>query len=514
MDGAATRERARNPTRAISMSLLFERALGLRVQDADATPAILGVTADSRQVRPGWCFVAIRGVNQDGHAFIADAIHRGAAAVVIEDEAVAPSAPNVGIVRVPDAALALAKLAAAQSGLADVQAAGGLRLIGVTGTNGKSTCCYLMRSILRAAGHTPAMLGTIEYDLVSRSVPAPLTTPAPVELTSMLVEAHQAGADAAVMECSSHALKQKRTDGLTFDAAVFTNLTRDHLDYHGNFDDYLAAKKRLFDLLPAGGVAVVNADDARSGAIVASTRGRVLRFGFGSEDVSARIASLDDGGCTFTMRMPDGEIDVRLPLVGRHNVANAMAVAAAASGLGIAHGAIRDGLESVNAVPGRLESVSTPGATFSVLVDYAHTDDALRNALKAVRSFAGERRVTVIFGCGGNRDRTKRPLMARAAQELADRIVVTSDNPRNEEPEAIIEEILAGFVGAARDDVRVLTDRRAAIQAAIAEAAPDDVILIAGKGHETYQEIRGQRFDFDDRVIATAALRQRFGSGP
>jgi len=500
------------PARVIPLSLLVERAVPEAAIDGDARCFVHSVTADSRSVEAGACFVAVRGTNRDGHDYLAEAAARGAAALVVERGRSPGADIAVPVVQVPDTAWALAKLAAEHSGLAAIQREGRLRVVGVTGTNGKSTFCYLMRSILHQAGHRSALLGTIQYDLLRRTIPAPMTTPPSVELSQMLVEAAEAGAAFAVMEVSSHALSQRRTDGILFHVAVFTNLTRDHLDYHRDFDSYLAAKRRLFQALPPHATAVVNDQDANAESVLAACRAGVLRYGFGDQDVHAVARSMTAEGNEFDLVTPHGPIHVRSPLVGTHNVANAMAAAAAAIALRIGLEEIRRGIEAVDYIPGRLERIPHPAAPFSVLVDYAHTDDALRNVLQAVRNFAPDRPLTVVFGCGGDRDRSKRPLMARAAAALADKIVVTSDNPRTEDPEAIIEQVVAGFDADHRRRVAVLVDRREAIQRAIAEAQPGEVVLLAGKGHETYQEVQGQRLDFDDRVVAAQALQRRFGS--
>lgn len=495
------------------MALLFERSLPGVPVPACAGIDVHGVTCDSRAVRPGWCFVAVRGSRCDGHDYVGEAAARGAAVLVVQRGRPAGQVAGTAVVQVADTLEALARLAAEHTGLAVRQRQGLLRVVGVTGTNGKSTFCYLVRSILRQAGRRAALLGTIEYDLVCRQVPAPLTTPGATELASLLVEAADAGAGFAVIEVSSHALSQRRTDGVAFEVAAFTNLTRDHLDYHGDLAAYLAAKKRLFDGLSPEATAVVNADDGSAEAIIRDCRARLLRYGFGECEVAAAIRSSGADGSVFELALPAGRVTVRSPLLGRHNVANAMAAAAATTAIGVDVEDVRRGIEAVASVPGRLQRVEFPGSPVSVLVDYAHTDDALRNVLQAVRSFAENRPLTVVFGCGGDRDRTKRPLMARAVQALADKIIVTSDNPRTEDPRAIVAEVVAGFDAAHRKRVAVLVDRREAIERAIAEAQAGEVVLVAGKGHEPYQEIRGRRFAFDDRQVAGDALRKRFGGG-
>lgn len=491
---------------------VLQQAIGAAAPAGVEHVRVNGVTADSRRVQRGWCFVAVRGAAADGHAYIASAIEHGATTIVVQSGQDANVPAGAVAIAVDDTPLALAKLTAEVSGLADVQRAGRLKAVGVTGTNGKSTTGYLLRTMLTNAGHRTALLGTIEYDLAGRVVPAPLTTPAAEDLANMLVEAADAGATFAVMETSSHALKQKRTDGVAFSVGVFTNLTQDHLDYHADAADYLAAKKRLFDHLPVGGAAIVNADDPASDAMVRDCAARVIRFGFERGDIHADIRTMTAAGSEITLHTPAGDINVALQLAGRHNVANAMAACGVGLAAGLSTEQIRTGLEALDRVPGRLEPVGDGDWPLRVLVDYAHTDDALHNVLRAVRDVAADAPVTVVFGCGGNRDRTKRPRMAAAAAAWADTIWVTSDNPRNETPEAIIDDIVQGFDADRRRAVHVLADRRAAIQAAIAAARENEIVVIAGKGHEPYQEIRGKRFPFDDRLIAAEALAARFGA--
>ena len=449
----------------------------------------------------------------------------GVSAIVCERAISAP--PSVAVLQVPSARGVASRLAAALCGLDEVLRGGRLKLVGITGTNGKSTFCYLVRSILRHAGLPTAMLGTVQYDLLSRSVEASMTTPPATALAGYLAEAVEAGASHAVMEVSSHALDQGRCDGLRFAVGVFSNLTGDHLDYHKTMDEYLRAKKRLFDGLAPDAVGAVNAEDPVAERIVADCKARILRYGIISDsldagsnwadslDVSAGILDGDAHGTRFavTVRYPGGSRsgqvesgEVSSVLVGRHNVQNCLAAISAAVGLGMPLSQIVAGLETVRIVPGRLQRVEGNGSGIAVLVDYAHTDDALVNVLKAVRPIA-KQQLIVLFGCGGDRDRLKRPRMAKAVAQFADRILVTSDNPRSEEPKTIIDDILPGFAPQDMERVLVEPDRRKAIAAAIQMASPGDVVLLAGKGHETYQEIRGQRHDFDDAAIAAEILK-------
>ena len=454
--------------------------------------------------------MACRGAESDGHDYIPEAIEAGAAVVAVERDVDVPG--GVVAVRVDDTRAALAKLAAAYYGLLG-EGAERPRLIGITGTNGKTTVAWLLRSMLQAGGRRPALLGTIEYDLLEGPFAAPLTTPGALDLARHLARARAAGADFAVLEVSSHALDQRRADGLTFTAGVFTNLSRDHLDYHGTMESYRRAKRRLFEMLEVPAVAVVNGDDPVAGFMTAAIRARILSFGIGTPavDVSAHLETLGPSRSTFVLRGRAYEIRVASPLVGRHNVLNVLAAAATAEAVGLGPEAIASGIEGLTGVPGRLQRVVSepPGAVpFEVLVDYAHTDEALENALSAVRPLT-EGRLICVFGCGGDRDRGKRPRMAAVVERLADVAYVTSDNPRTEAPEVIIDDILAGFEAGADCRVETEVDRRCAIELAIAEAKPGDTVLIAGKGHETYQLIGDRVLGFDDVAVARACLAGR-----
>lgn len=489
----------------VGLRELFARA---DLAGLDATPIpevqVHGMADDSRHVQAGTCFVAVRGTGVDGHRFVHEAVQRGAAAVVVEDSI--RTAEGFPVVRVRDSRLAVARLAAAFHGLRGSRRQP-IRLIGVTGTNGKTTVGWLVRAILDAAGHRTALLGTVENDIVGERETASLTTPGPVELCRLLGRAVERGAEFGVMEVSSHALAQRRCDGLTFSAGIFTNLTGDHLDYHGTMKEYAAAKRRLFQLLDGNGPAVINVDDEWCDAMVAGLSGRVIGYGLDGDraDYSARIESLTATGTRFVITAGTQELPIRSPLVGRHNVLNVLAAAATAHGLGVSEEAIRRGVESVRGVPGRLQRAEPDGHPFSVLVDYAHSDDALRNVLTAARGVTVGR-VICVFGCGGDRDRSKRPRMGRVASELADVAFVTSDNPRSETPEAIIDDIVAGFDVQGECQLEVDPDRRRAIGAAIAEAKAGDTVLIAGKGHETYQLIGGRVHPFDDVAVAREFL--------
>ncbi len=454
------------------------------------------VTRDSRQVRHGSVFVAVVGSRVDGHAFVRDV---GARVVVVERDVEAR--PDQTVVRVTDTKVALAGLAAALYGFPGAAMA----VIGVTGTNGKTTVTTLIDGALRALGWRTGRIGTTGNALDGELRPTSFTTPEAPELQALLAELRDAGARAVAMEVSSIGLAQHRVDGIPFAVAVFTNLTQDHLDYHGTMDAYGAAKARLFrDLLrPVGGAprAVLCGDDPAHPRMGAPTD--AWRYGFGEHnDVRIADARVDSDGTALTLATPDGWVSITSAQVGRHNALNLAAAWAALRCLGV------DPIDAANVVgsapgpAGRLERVPDPAGRL-VVVDYAHSDDALDNVLRALRPLTSGA-LWVVFGCGGDRDRGKRPRMGAVAVRLADQVVVTSDNPRSEDPEAIVADVLAGIQDRAR--VHVEVDREAAIRWALARTGPGDTVLVAGKGHETYQEVAGERRPFDDREVARRAL--------
>ena len=474
----------------------------------EATPSgdaqVRRVVTDSRQVQDGDCFVAVAGTVTDGHRYIGPAVASGCAAVVCENPAAVP--PEVPRAVVEDTRAAAGRLAQAILGWPGRK----MTAVGVTGTNGKTTFTYLLRHILELAGHRPALLGTIAYDTLSRSAQAGTTTPGAVELAELMDQMVAAGATHLVMEVSSHALDQRRTAGIDFAVGVFTNLSGDHLDYHGSMGSYLAVKRRLFEGLSGEAHAVLNRDDKYAEEMASATSASALWYGLSpAADVYGRIQGIDAAGSRFELVCGDSRTPVTTGLIGRHNVLNCLAAAAAAIALGIDPHTAAAGLAEVRQVPGRLQRVPSH-APFDVLVDYAHTDDALRNVLLALQPVKKGGRVILVFGCGGDRDRTKRPRMARVAEDLAEEVVVTSDNPRTEDPRAIIDEILAGFSHDGRAKVYVEPDRRAAIAAAVDRAAPGDMVVIAGKGHENYQVIGTERVHFDDVETAEQLLQQRW----
>lgn len=468
---------------------------------------VCGVCGDSRDVRRGFVFVAIEGAADDGRRYIGRAIDAGACAVITDRHA--DRDPRVPCIVVEEPAAALARLCYARHGVLDLVRRGRLELTGITGTNGKSTTCQLLQHLLASAARPAARLGTISYDLVGRVAEAPWTTPPAPALAACLAEAAGHGARSAVMEVSSHALAQHRTAGLEFRVAIFTNLTGDHLDYHRDREAYLQAKRRLFAGLPATATAVINTDDPAARQMAQGCAARVLAFGFHAPAVvTAAGVTCDIHSSRFRLITPAGERDVTLPFVGRHNVSNALAAAAAALAMGVNIDTIQRALASAPAVAGRLQRAEPGGAPISVFVDYAHTDDALENVLTALRPLT-RGKLWCVFGCGGDRDRSKRPRMAAVCARHADQVVVTSDNPRSEPPQRIIDDILAGFDPGPRSQpnrIHVEPDRRRAIELAVGRAAPDDVVLVAGKGHENYQLIAGQRYPFDD----VAVVRETF----
>ncbi len=482
---------------------------GLEVS-GPTTVQIAGVGHDSRTVAPGFLFVCIRGFRHDGHAFIADAVSRGAVAVMVEQDPATLTIPaGTTVIRVPDSRVALATAACRFFDNPSVS----LRLVGVTGTNGKTTTAYLVEAILGGAGRLTGLLGTIEYRCGGVTFPGERTTPESSDLQSLLRRIGDLGAWGAVMEVSSHSLSLHRVDGCEFDVGIFTNLTQDHLDFHKTMQAYAEAKARLFQMLsrdrrkPGEAAAVLNADDRWSPFMMGQTRARVIRFSLSGEgDLRVRKMSLSLVGIRATVESLWGPLEITSSLVGGHNLANILGAAAACLHLGVDSEGVERGIANLRAVPGRFEKVEA-GQPFGVVVDYAHTPDALERVLQIAREFTSGR-VIAVFGCGGDRDRGKRPLMGEAAARLADYVILTSDNPRSEDPLTILEEIEAGVRKAYAGSERhvKIHDRREAIRAALARAKPGDLVVMAGKGHETYQILRDRTIPFDDRVVAKDAL--------
>ncbi len=489
------------------------------LSDSAAAAHVGAVVYDSRQVANGSVFVALRGQQADGATFVRDAVSRGAIAVV--SEGVAPADCRGLWIRTSDARLALAALAAAFYR----RPSEALTLVGITGTNGKTTTSYVLASIFEAAGTTCGRIGTVGYRIGDREVAAARTTPEAPELQRMLRDMVATRSRACVMEVSSHALTLRRADHLHFAAAIFTNLTRDHLDFHRDMEDYFAAKRRLFELLPASGIAITNLDDPR-GAEIAAAAARPVTYAIdAAADIRPGPVSYSLDGLAFDVTTPRGTLHIRSSLVGRPNAYNILAAAATAMALDVPFTAIEDGVAGLTNVPGRFQIVSRSDDDVSVVVDYAHTDDAMKNLLETARPLATGRIVTV-FGCGGDRDRTKRPLMGAVAARLSDLVIITSDNPRSEDPDRIIDEIKRGIVmpadrvppgggsaGPKSTPYLAIPDRKAAIERAVRDAQPGDLVLVAGKGHEKYQMVGERVLPFDDVEVARAALgRRRAGS--
>lgn len=474
----------------------------------DASGVVTDVTHDSRQAREGTLFVAIKGETADGHRFIPDVMRRGAAGVISEFDA--PAGFAGAWLKVDDARVALAKASAMVNG----DPSHDLDLVGITGTNGKTTTTYLCFALAEAAGIKPAMLTTVEYRIGTRSEPAVRTTPEASDTNRFLRKALDGGCKMAVMEASSQAIDLHRCDGLRFRVAVFTNLTPDHLDYHETMENYFDAKKKLFDgrLGEPPACSVINIDDEWGRKLADELRAngqRVVTFSLEKSDADFSAANVDVSlvrGTSFTLRAPQGESQITSPLVGRPHAYNMTAAAAVGIELGYSLDAIGKGLSTCVGAPGRFERVPHDG-DFAVVVDYAHTDDALLNTLQTAKDLATGRIITV-FGCGGNRDQTKRRPMGKTAGQYSDLVIVTSDNPRNEDPLQIIAEIEEGVKETAAP-YEVIADRRKAIFRAVGVAKPGDVVIIAGKGHETYQMIGPDRFHFDDREVAAEALAKR-----
>jgi len=491
----------------------------------DASVLITSLTCDSRKVQPGSLFFALRGVSADGHLYVEQALSAGAAAAVVEDETYAPvKAPWV---KVTDGRSVMGHMAAIFNG--DPTAS--TPLIGITGTNGKTTTTYLLESIMAAAGLPAAVLGTISYRFGTTVIEASHTTPESTELQTAFRQLKEAGAEAYVMEVSSHALEQKRVDGCHFDIGIFSNLTRDHLDYHGTMDDYLEAKLRLFsDLLRPSEIkshrtAVINMDDQYGPLISERSACPVISYGTpGNCDVRPADVTLSVNGINGTLATPMGNVDFSSNLLGRFNLSNILAAAATGIAMQLPLKAISQGIRNLAAVPGRMEKVVN-SRRVTCLVDYAHTGDALENVLSTIKEIATGRIITV-FGCGGDRDSGKRPIMGRIAADISDLAIVTSDNPRTEEPFSILEQIRRGIVhtalgGAVREysleeladgfadkGFILLENRREAIRLAVRLARAGDIILLAGKGHEDYQIVGRVKQHFDDREEAAAAFAE------
>lgn len=491
--------------------MIFQQLLnGAEVLSHSGSPGVTGVEYDSRRVQAGNVFVAMRGESSDGNKYIDQAIAAGAAAIVTDSPTEQPRC-GVGWAQVPHGRRALARLSANFY----KRPAERLAITGITGTNGKSTTAFLIESILQAAGRKTTLIGTIEYHVAGKVIAAPHTTPEALELNHMLATALANGATETVMEVSSHALAQQRVFAIPFDVAVFTNLTRDHLDYHRTMEEYFRAKQALFEGCGTEPprAAVINGDDEYGPKLitVSKKRGsRVFTYGMANGNFHAKAVQVTSQGTRFQLVTPQETIPIWSPLIGKVNVYNILAAAGAAYARDCSSKAITEGVASLARVPGRFERVDR-GQAFTVVVDYAHTDDALRNLTSLAREFvsqAGQKgRVITLFGCGGDRDRSKRPLMGEAAGRGSDFVVLTSDNPRSEDPLAIINDAMVGLQRAGAT-YAMEPDRRAAIALAIGKAQPGDILLIAGKGHEKVQISREGTIPFDDVEVAQQLLHE------
>jgi UDP-N-acetylmuramoyl-L-alanyl-D-glutamate--2,6-diaminopimelate ligase len=493
------------PVRAAVRLAKLTRGIDTRAAAAHGDLEISELAYDSRLVKPGTLFFAIRGEKADGNRFASDAVGRGAVAIISEQVNPGGLPAEFPWIQVADARKALA-ISAANFYMRPAEV---LKLIGVTGTNGKTTTSYLVDSILRAAGCEVGLLGTIGYRLVRERFPAPNTTPESLDLQMYLGEIVRAGGTHAVLEASSHALAMNRLWGCPFAVAIFTNLTRDHLDYHKTLEEYFAAKRRLFEgtgaATPATGV--INRDDEYAQKL-SGLASRTLTYGLEpGADVTTRKPAFSISGIDFVAETPSGKIEIRSKLIGRHNVYNILAAIGAGVALDLPKEVIATGIAQLSAVPGRFERIDV-GQPFLVVVDYAHTDDALRNLLATAKELNPDGRIVTLFGCGGDRDRTKRPLMGEVAGHASDVVVLTSDNPRSEDPLLIINDVIVG-IQRTKAKLFVEPDRQKAIEVVLDEARSGDIVLLAGKGHETYQVLRDRTIEFDDREVARAVLRHR-----
>ena len=455
------------------------------------------IVYDSRKVEDQSLFVAIHGYSTDGHNYLKDVSDHGAVAAVVEKENTEIKIPQY---IVKDSRVALARIASEfyRPVLDD------MRVVGITGTNGKTSTSFLIRSILNEARIYSGLIGTIHYDIGGELIEAWNTTPESVDLFQMMYEMHQHNQKGCILEASSHGLALHRLDGINFEVAVFTNLSQDHLDFHTNFEDYYQAKKLLFLKLKPEGTAIINSDDTYGQRLLAEIQSKSLDFntsGNGTVTATHWVSSLN--GVTLLAQTPQGKINITSPLIGKFNIENILAAISTGIALDIDLETIKRGIEAVSRVPGRLEPVPV-NIDKTVIVDYSHTPDALEKALNVLAEMT-DKNLWVVFGCGGDRDKTKRPLMGKIAMKIADHVIITSDNPRSESPEAIISEILAGVNGNGKVDVEA--NRRQAIELALKKASAGDTILIAGKGHENYQEIDGIKYPFDDRKVVKESVR-------
>ncbi|MCK8827136.1 UDP-N-acetylmuramoyl-L-alanyl-D-glutamate--2,6-diaminopimelate ligase [Natroniella acetigena] len=470
---------------------------------------VLGISYDSRRVKAGYLFVAISGFKQDGHNFIKEAITNGAKAVVVEKEIdldLDLSQQDVAVINVDDSRKALAYLSAKFYDYPSKK----MTVIGVTGTNGKTTTTYLIEEILRNLGFDTGLIGTIKNKISSQEKKSKRTTPEALDLQRMLAEMVKEDVTHVVMEVSSHALELDRVLEIDFDRQIFTNLSQDHLDFHQNFEQYLAAKLKLFKF--SDHPAIINFDDQRGEQVVKVAKGEVIGYGIDAQEaeIKAEKIRIDQKGVSYLLQVDEKELLINLNLTGRFNVYNSLAAIGTVHSLGVELQEVKQGIEEIEGVPGRFQLIDE-GQSFGVIVDYAHAPAGMENVLKTADEITEGRKI-IVFGCGGDRDRKKRPIMGKIGVELADFAIVTSDNPRSEDPLKIIEEIEVGIKedgNVEGEDYIIIEDRAAAIQRGIELAQENDLVIIVGKGHETYQEIKGEILEFDDREVAREILQSR-----
>jgi UDP-N-acetylmuramoyl-L-alanyl-D-glutamate--2,6-diaminopimelate ligase len=495
--------------------ILNELTVGVKIKKllGSDNVRILGITHDSNQVNEGFLFAAIKGETTDGHTFIRQAVDRGARALLVETMD-GIDLGDVSVILVEDSRSSLAQISSNFYN----HPAKELKIVGITGTNGKTTTTYLLESILEHDKKNVGVIGTVEHRYRGKKVTSNMTTPESVDLMAMLRDMRRSGVEYVVMEVSSHALDKNRVLGCDFDVAVFTNLSQDHLDYHKTLDNYFTAKKRLFtEVLIRSGKrpisSVINVDDIYGRKLVEESAGNIISYSIDdrSATVFADETRLTNDGIVSRVRTPWGKIDIRSNLLGRHNLSNILAATASALSLGVSSDSIEEGVSSLSSIPGRLERVDNK-LGISVLVDYAHTPDALKNVLQVVKPLT-RGKLILVFGCGGDRDPIKRPIMGRIGRELSDILIVTSDNPRTESPEKIIADIEIGVMegGSIEKTYFRMIDRRSAIQKAIEIASEGDSVLIAGKGHEDYQIVGKVKNPFDDREVAKNKIKEMAG---
>jgi UDP-N-acetylmuramoyl-L-alanyl-D-glutamate--2,6-diaminopimelate ligase len=472
-----------------------------------ATLEVTDLTQDSRAVKKGAVFVAVRGTHSDGHEYLKQAADQGAVALIVEDEAKLPGGYNGAVAKVQSTRQALDELADRFFGSPSEK----LFCVGVTGTNGKTTVTYMLEAILTHFGWPTGVIGTIDHHLGTHRWPSGLTTPDPLTLHRRLKEFVALGAQAAAFEVSSHALHQTRVDSLPFAVAIFTNFTRDHLDYHHTMENYFAEKQKLFAHLlgrhPTTAVAVLNGDDAAIRSVRVKEGATVWWFGAGNADFAFRVLKQDLTGSLFHLSTPRGNCEIQLAVPGLHNIYNAVAAVAASVAAGVSLATAGEALARFNGAPGRLQRVRNSRG-LHIFVDYAHTDDALRTVLRALSDLRPSGRLITVFGCGGDRDKGKRPLMAKAAAELSDVLIITSDNPRSEDPLRILADIECGIPEGWKGEWRREPDRRKALALSLQTAKEGDVILVAGKGHEDYQIIGREKLSFSDSQVLSELLNE------